>query len=56
MQSTVKIHLKKAVQNMIHHDLEGWPPDSMGCYYQPRRPEKIVLDEGTRDPKNSSEA
>jgi len=56
MQSTVKIHLKKAVQNMIHHDLEGWPPDSVGWYYQPRRPEKIVLDEGTRDPKNSSEA
>lgn len=32
--------LQTIVRNMIKREINKWPPDSLGAYYQPVRPEK----------------
>lgn len=38
-KNLVQQMVKRAVQGLIEHELDRWPPDCMGPYYQPYRPE-----------------
>lgn len=32
---------KRVITALVHHEYEGWPPESPLHYYQPHRPEKL---------------
>ena len=46
MRDTSKALLQKIVQSMIKRERDGWPPDSLGAYYQPMRPERHEKNKG----------
>ncbi len=39
----IKRAVRKTVQKMLREEALGWPPDCLGPFYQPRRPDKPLV-------------